>query len=96
MSIFDDHTPRYVPDQVMTIHLGMDAVKRVTGYPPGQHPDKCPIIKTVSVIKVETVRGGMRWYDCDSFRINAELRMVITGTNSRDTVRMRWEPCRIP
>ena len=34
--IFDDHTPRYVPDQVMTLRLGMDSVKRIVGYPPDQ------------------------------------------------------------
>jgi hypothetical protein len=93
-SMFDDLTPRYVPRQLMTL-CGMQPVQRIIGYNPGQHPKECPLKPDISVIQCVTP-GGSRWFGVKTFKINAELRMVITGTNPRDTVRMRWEACRIP
>jgi ABC-type phosphate/phosphonate transport system substrate-binding protein len=42
-------------------------------------------------VQVIAANGQSRWYGCIRAYINAELRMVIVGTNSRDEVRAKWE-----
>jgi hypothetical protein len=92
--MFEDLTPRYVPRQLMTLH-GVQPVTHISSHLPGNHPKECPLKNDIMVIQVKTPVGS-RWFGVKSFKINSELRGVITGTNPRDTVRMRWEPCRIP
>ena len=87
-----DLTPRYAPDRVMMSqgrHFAEVPVMRYIVHPAGQHPPKCPIIPTMPALELVTAYGS-RWYGVESGYINSELRMVITGTNPRDEVRMKW------
>jgi len=86
-----DMTPRYVPNQVMTPH-GMRPVVGCTVHPAGNHPKGCPIVNTMAALECRT-DSGSRWFGVVDGWINSELKMVIRGTEPRDEVRMRWEPC---
>jgi hypothetical protein len=91
-----DQTPRYTPNKVVVVAGRGGVLATVTGvraYPPGTHPEGCPLIEGCTAVELRTEYGS-RWYGCGSAYINAELRMVIIGTHRRDEVRMGWE--RVP
>lgn len=87
-----DMTPRYAP----TIDLfptatgfRMIPVEQYIAHPPGQHPAGCPLVKDCTALELRAGNSS-RWYGCTQAYINAELRMVVIGTNPRDEVRMKW------
>lgn len=90
-----DMTPRYAPTTVFIVN-GEDIVHlpviQSIAHPPGNHPENCPISKSMTVLELKTAHGS-RWYGCDHAYINSELRMVVVGTNKRDEVRMKWPVC---
>lgn len=86
-----DQTPRYAPTSV--ICKGMTVpVTSWRSYPPGEHPEGCPLVADCTALELRTSRGS-RWYGVEKAWINSELRMVISGTHPNDTVRMRWPVC---
>lgn len=85
---FDDLTPRYAPDTVITVS-GRYPVDRAIAYPPGQHPPRCPLVPDCTALELRT-RGGSRWYGCQRAYINSELRMIVVGHDRRDEVRATW------
>jgi hypothetical protein len=86
-----DRKARYVPQEMMTLK-GMRPVLSYRTYPPHAHPDKCPLIDGCVALECVTADGS-RWFGVDAAWINSELRMVISGTNPRDEVRMKWMEC---
>lgn len=83
-----DRTPRYVPDQIV-VHGGLRPVVGCTAYPRGQAP--ITWIDAPVVLEVRTDRGS-RWFGVERAYINSCLRMVVSGINEQDEVRMRWQP----
>lgn len=82
---------RKVPDRVIVVSGGAATEESVTGvvyHPAGTHRS---IIRTdTGAIEVQTAKGA-RWYGCDAARIGADLRMYVSGCDTRDEVRMGWE-----
>lgn len=87
--MFDDMTPRYLPDVLHTVH-GNGVVTGTTFYPAGVDRPGSPIRLDCSALHVRTTKGD-RWFGCDRAYINSELRFVVIGADSRDEVRMTWE-----
>ncbi len=94
-----DLQPRYAPDHVFVARLPRGAVNvpviRYHSFPPGTHPANCPLIPTCTALELVTEHGS-RWFGVERAWINSELRMVVSGTNPRDEVRMNWEVCKTP
>ena len=87
--MFDDFRPRYVPEKMLTVN-GEFPVLRFKAFPPGTHPEKCPLVPSVTALCCETA-GGNRWFGVARAYINSELRMVVEGINSKDEVRRLWK-----
>ena len=90
-----DFTPRYAPSTALVRASTGWMQLPVTGYrayPPNKHPADCPLTPDCTALELRTAHGS-RWYGVSSARINSELRMVITGIDPRDEIRMRWEVC---
>lgn len=87
-----DLTPRYAPKSVIIAKvMKLCPVVRYVAHPPNTHPQS-PINNSMTALECVTEHGS-RWFGVESAYINSELRMVITGTDPRDEVRMKWEPC---
>lgn len=92
--MFDDFTPRYAPERVVCQGKVDVPVRSYRAYPKGQHPQGCPLVPDCTALEMVTEHGS-RWYGCERAYINSELRMVVVGINSRDTVRKRWAICKV-
>jgi len=91
--MFDDLTPRYLPDEFWIASgsvLGQYPVTGTTFYPAGVDRPGSPIRGDIGALHVRTT-GGDRWFGCADAYINSELRMVVIGVDSRDEVRAKWE-----
>jgi len=70
-------------------HRYAPLAEMATFYPPHLHPWS-PIRDDIGALEL---RNGyrVRWYGCERAYINAELRLVVVGHNSRDEVRATWK-----
>jgi hypothetical protein len=90
-----DMTPRYAPTtDLFPTPAGFRylPVERYVVHPPGAHPRGCPLAADCTALELQAGPAS-RWYGVATARIDSGLRMVITGTNPRDEVRMKWAPC---
>lgn len=96
-----DRQPRYAPSKILILApgpklSGMEVpVIEYRSFPPGQHPSNCPLTPTMTALELVTPKGS-RWFGVEKAWINSELRMVVSGINKRDEVRMRWDVCKHP
>lgn len=89
-----DMTPRYAPDQVITVRaMRLVPVTSYRVHPAGSH-NASPINNDMIAVELVTDYGS-RWYGCERAHINSELRLVVIGFPSRDEVRRAWEVCAI-
>ena len=84
-----DMTPRYAPETVMTLKGERPVLKYIV-HPKGKR-EECPISENMAALEIVT-DSGSRWFGVSDAYINAELRMVVVGTNVRDEIRMKWTP----
>lgn len=88
-----DLTPRYAPDAVLVAEGRggrLVPVTRVIVHPAGTEGG--PIYRELPKLELQTsIPGRSRWYGILGGYINAELRMVVIGTDPRDEVRMGWD-----
>ena len=84
----------------MTIYQGWKVVpdaENVQAYPPGAHPPKTPLIKTVTALAVTGQyksgwwNRGTRWYGVERAVIGPDLRMHVTGFPNGFEEMMAWE-----
>jgi hypothetical protein len=68
-------------------------VIRVESFPPGGHPEGCPIIKEAVAVRIQAENGGVRWYGAKAARITSGLRMEMElwPGGEGDEVVMKWE-----
>lgn len=90
--IFDDPTPRYAPEMMISASAARQPVTRWVVHPAGQHAG--PIRSDVTAVECVLADGSRRWFGCESAHINSELRLVVVGHPSRDEVRRNWEVTR--
>ena len=92
-----DMITRYAPESVRIVspklpsHSAVVPVKRHIVHQPQNHTGS-PIRDDMTALECVTDYGS-RWYGIDKGWINSELRMVIQGTNKKDTARMNWPEC---
>jgi hypothetical protein len=86
-----DYTPRYTPKFVIIAKvMKLMPVEGVVSYPPGQHPDKCPLVPECVAVELRT-SGGSKWYGVKNAYINSELRFVVEGFPRRFKEMSKWE-----
>ena len=85
-----DTTPRYAPSILMAPNGRMAPVEDCTLFPPGKHPDRCPIRPEFHALRCRT-RLGTRWFGFLGGGINSELRMTVWGFPRADEIRSKWE-----
>jgi len=85
-----DNAPRYLPGKFLTV-AGEGFTLSSTAYPPGSHPERCPIVATLTAVAATLDNGHVRWFGFERAWINSELRMIVQGFDSRDEVRSGWK-----
>lgn len=85
-----DTFTRATPDRVMTFK-GMRPVVRAEAFPPGLHPDKCPLVKDCTAVRLTTDTGEVRWYGVERSWIDSHLRMVVNGFPAGFEEMQRWK-----
>jgi len=76
-----DTTPRYAPSETLIIVHGKARILPVIRYrmfPPGTHPDGCPLISDCTALELVT-DAGSSWWGVERAWINSELRAVVAG-----------------
>lgn len=93
MSFDDTKDWRYFPTHLRGTDNVMHEVARFLAHPPGQHPEKCPIIDTMTAVECVLSNGERRWFGVEGAMITPDLYFAGHGgcINERNEVTRRWQ-----
>ena len=89
-----DLTIRHVPLKMRNMLGELCRVIKTEAFPPGLHPDRCPLIAGCVAVRVTLNNGAQRWYGVERAWIDSYLRMAVQGFDARFEEMARWPKVR--
>lgn len=84
---------------VQTLIRCSDGLQRVLpvlqtrAFPPGHHPEGCPLTADCTAVQLSTAEGS-RWWGFERAEIDSFLRMRVTGYSPQNEIVQGWEDAR--